>query len=111
MDGVTILNTYQTFTFLEALLLACGIAGTGVCIGIAIASFDDSVAISGLFAGLAVVIIISCFHIKRTDTQHDVFLDNSVSWLEFAEHYETVKVRGRIITVRERERVTDDATD
>lgn len=103
MDGVMILNTYQTYSFWGAVLLASGIVSAFICGAVAFAMFDDNIIFGGVFVGLAVVIIIGCFAIPKSETIHEVTIDDSVSWNEFAEHYKVLQERGRILRVEERE--------
>lgn len=100
MDGVTILNTYQTYSLWSTVLLASGIVSAFICGSVAFALFDDN--ISGIFVGLAAVIIIGCFAIPKSETIHEVTIDDSVSWNEFAEHYKVLQERGKILRVIER---------
>ena len=104
MEGVTILNTYQTYSFWGAVLLASGIVSAVICGAVAFTLFDDNIIFSGISAGLAVVVIIGCFAIPQSETIHEVTIDDSVSWNEFAEHYKVLQERGRILRVEERKR-------
>lgn len=101
MDGVTILNAYQTYSFGGAVLLSAGIVGSVTFAFTAIAFLDENVYISGFFAGLAIVLAIGCFGIRKMETRYEVILDDGVSWTEFSEHYEVLRIRGKILTVRE----------
>lgn len=103
MDGVTILNTYQTYSFWGAVLLVTGIVSGFVCGAVAFAMLDDNIIFSGISAGLAVVVVIGCFAIPNSETIHEVTIDDSVSWNDFAEHYKVLQERGRILRVEERE--------
>lgn len=102
MDGVTVLNTYQWYSIIGGIILAFGIVGIVAFGTISLGLFDENVFISGICAGLVILIIIGCFRIRKTDTLYEVTVDDTVSWQEFSEHYHVVKIRGQIITVMER---------
>lgn len=103
MDGVTILNTYQTYTLGWTVILVTAIVAAGFCFAISFAFFDSSTIISGISGGLCVVLIIAAFHIPKTITGYEIIVDHSVSWEELTEHYQIINVRGRILKVEEKE--------
>lgn len=107
MEGVTILNAYQTYSVGGVVLLCAGIIGAVAFVLAAIAFFDENVYISGFFAGLAIVFTIGCFRIKKTETWYEVILDDGVTWTEFSKRYEVLQERGRILKVKGKE-VKDD---
>ena len=109
MEGVTILNSYESLTNFNSILL----------ISILCAWFF-AVAILALFALLkygcdswkefailvvCVVLFIVCGCLipeDKYETRYQVTVDNSVSMNEFQNKYEIIEVEGKIYTVRER---------
>lgn len=101
MVGVTILNTYQTYSPEGTLLILALIAGLLIFTIAAIVLFDDHIVISVLCAALVILLLGGCFQIKRTETRYEVLLNDSVSYAEFLEHYNVLHVRGKILEVKE----------
>lgn len=101
MTGVTILNTYQTYSTEGLLLVFACIVGLSVFTIAAVVLFDEHIVISGFCAGLVILLLGRCFQIKRTETRYEVLLNDSVSYAEFLEHYNVLNVRGKILEVKE----------
>ena len=109
MNGVTILNSYESLTNFGSILLM-----NILCV------WFLAVAIVALFALLkygydswkefailviCVVLFIVCGCLVPEDkyeTHYQVIVDNSVSMNEFQNKYEIIEVEGKIYTVRER---------
>ena len=109
MNGVIILNSYESLTNFDSILL----------ISILCAWFF-AVAILALFAllkygcnswkepAILVVCVILCIVCgclvpeDKYETHYQVTVDNSVSMNEFQNKYEIIEVEGKIYTVRER---------
>ena len=101
MNGVTILNSYQAYSSEGVLLLFACIVGLSIFTIAAVALFDDHIVISVFCAVLVILLLGGCFQIKRTETRHEVLLNDSVSYAEFLEHYNVLQVRGKILEVKE----------
>ena len=102
MDGVTILNTYASYSFLWALGLSAGIVSVVFLFVISFHMLDENVVISGICFGLTIIVALGCIAIPKTETIHEVILDDTVSWVEFDKHYRVQQQRGRILKVKER---------
>ena len=109
MDGVIILNNYESLTNFGSILLMS-----------ILCAWFLAVAIVALFALLkygcdswkefailivCVVLFIVCVCLIQEDkyeTHYQVTVDNSVSMNEFQNKYEIIEVEGKIYTIRER---------
>lgn len=100
MDGVTILaENISTVHWWFALIIAlvCGVLAFIICS----ADGDDGILLGIICAILCfcIIYIPNC----KPKTTYDVIIDDSVSMKEFNEHYEIIKQKGEIITVRLKE--------
>ena len=106
MDGVIVLDSCVTMggwvvllTFLEFGLIAFAVA-TAVCCyespKFRVRGFGVLMAIAQLYVGYVF------YKIMPRYTQLDVTLENGVSWSEFADRYDVLEVKGRILTIKER---------
>lgn len=102
MEGVTILNAYNSYSFAGALRLAGLIVGAVIFLIASIVLFDESTVASGICFGLMVVAIIGCFNIPKTKKIYEITVDDTVSWTELNEHYNIEQQRGKILQVSEK---------
>ena len=102
MDGVTILNTYSTYSDGWAAILSAGIFGGLLLFIAAVTLINDGDIFSGfVLTALILSIVIGCMHIPKT-TYYEAVVDSSVSWKQLSDKYKVVKIRRQIITLVER---------
>ena len=108
MDGVISLDSCVTvsegyvviLTFIELVLIGFTAAITFSCVE----SEKLWTRIWGVLMAIALMLVgFGFFRIFPRYTQLDVTLEDEVSWSEFADRYEVLDVKGRILTVREKE--------
>lgn len=109
MDGVIILNNYESLTNLGSILLM-----SILCVwflAVAIVSLfallkhgrDSWKEFTILIIGIALSIVCGCrIPEDKYETHYQVTVDNSVSMNEFQNKYEIIEVEGKIYTVKER---------
>lgn len=103
MDGVTILNTYMTYSDGWAAILSLGVFCGLLLFVAAIGQFcDGEIWIGFALTALIVSIVIGCIGIPKT-TYYEAVFDSSISWKELIEKYKVVKIKGQIITLVERQ--------
>lgn len=103
MDGVTILNTYTTYSDGWAAILTVGIYFGLLLFIAAIHVFSDGEILIGFMVTAVIVsIVIGCMRIPKT-TYYEAVFDSSISWKELIEKYKVVKIKGQIITLVERQ--------
>ena len=109
MDGVIILNSYESLTnfgsiLLMSILCAWSLAAAIVALFALLKYRCDSWKEFAILI-VCVVLFIVCGCLVPEDkyeTHYQVTVDNSVSMNEFQDKYEIIEVEGKIYTVRER---------
>ena len=109
MDGVIILNSYESLTnfgsiLLMSILCAWSLAAAIVALFALLKYGCDSWKEFAILV-VCVVLFIVCGCLVPEDkyeTHYQVTVDNSVSMNEFQDKYEIIEVEGKIYTVRER---------
>ena len=109
MDGVIILNSYESLTnfgsiLLMSILCAWSLAAAIVALFALLKYRCDSWKEFAILI-VCVVLFIVCGCLVPEDkyeTHYQVTVDNSVSMNEFQNKYEIIEVEGKIYTVRER---------
>ena len=109
MDGVIILNSYESLTnfgsiLLMSILCAWSLAAAIVALFALLKYRCDSWKEFAILV-VCVVLFIVCGCLVPEDkyeTHYQVTVDNSVSMNEFQNKYEIIEVEGKIYTVRER---------
>lgn len=107
MDGVTILNVTQNYTTIGALYMTFVMAAAIISFYVFLIAFDDNILVSGIFAGIGVLMIFVGFRIPKNETAYEVTVDHDVLWQDFTDRYKIIKQRGDIITVTEKETKDD----
>ena len=103
MDGVTILNTYVTYSDGWSAVMATGVVGGILLLIAGIHLISDGEILAGIVLALSVLLICNgCYRIPQT-TYYESLVDSSVSWKELSEKYKVVKIRGQLITLVERQ--------
>lgn len=103
MDGVTILNTYSTYSDGWAAILSVGIIGGLLLFIAAVTIFrDGEILIGFILTAMIVLIVIGCMKIPQT-TYYEAVVDSSVSWKQLSDKYKVIKIRRQIITLVERQ--------
>lgn len=103
MDGVTILNTYSTYSDGWSAILATGVIGGVLLLLAATTLISDGEILAGVVIGIMILfIVIGCKQIPQT-TYYEAVVDSSVSWKELSEKYKVVKIRSQLITLVERQ--------
>ena len=108
MDGVTILNSYESLTnfgfiFGTSCLCIWFLTATIIISFLLLKDGFDSWQ-GPIFLAICVVLTITCGCLipeRKYETHYQVIIDNSVSMNEFQNKYEIIKVEGKIYTVRE----------
>ena len=109
MNGVTILNSYESLTNFGSILLM-NILCTWFLVAAIVALFAllkcgcDSWKKFTILV-VCVVLFIVCGYLipeDKYETHYQVTVDNSVSMNKFQDKYEIIEVEGKIYTVRER---------
>ena len=109
MNGVTILNSYESLTNFGSILLM-SILCTWFLAAAIVALFallkygcDSWKEFAILVVCIVLFIICGCLIPEdKYETHYQVTVDNSVSMNEFQNKYEIIEVEGKIYTVRER---------
>ena len=109
MNGVIILNSYESLTNFDSILLmsilcAWSLAAAIVALFALLKYGCDSWKEFAILVVCVVLFIVSgCLIPKdKYETRYQVTVDNSVSMNEFQNKYEIIEVEGKIYTVRER---------
>lgn len=103
MDGVTILNTYSTYSGGWVAIFTVGVYFGLLLFIAAIHVFSDGEILIGFMLTVVIVsIVIGCMSIPKT-TYYESIFDSSISWKELNEKYKVVKIKGQIITLVERQ--------
>ena len=108
MDGVIILNSYETLTNASGIILVFVwgpvFAVLTLCFLYLFIKDNHSIstAIFIIIAGALAVILFCNIPEKKYETRYQVTVDDSVSMNEFQSKYEIIEVEGKIYTVRER---------
>ena len=109
MDGVIILNSYESLTNFGSILLMSILCAWSLAAAI-VALFallkyrcDSWKEFAILIVCLVLFIVCGCLVPEdKYETHYQVTVDNSVSMNEFQDKYEIIEVEGKIYTVRER---------
>ena len=109
MNGVTILNSYESLTNFGSILLMSILCAWSLAAAI-VALFallkygcDSWKEFAILVVCVVLFIVCGCLIPKdKYETHYQVIVDNSVSMNEFQNKYEIIEVEGKIYTVRER---------
>ena len=108
MNGVIILNSYETLTNASGILFVFiwGLVFAVLTLCFLYLFIKDnhsiSTAIFIIIAGALAVILFCNIPEKKLETRYQVTVDDSVSINEFQNKYEIIEVEGKIYTVRER---------
>ena len=109
MDGVIILNSYESLTnfgsiLLMSILCAWFLAAAIVALFALLKYGCDSWKEFAILIICVVLFIVCCCLIPedKYETRYQVAVDNSVSMNEFQDKYEIIEVEGKIYTVKER---------
>ena len=109
MDGVIILNSYESLTnfgsiLLMSILCAWFLAAAIVALFALLKYGCDSWKEFAILITCVVLAIVCVCLIPedKYETRYQVTVDNSVSMNEFQDKYEIIEVEGKIYTVRER---------
>ncbi len=109
MDGVIILNSYESLTNFGSVLLMSILCvwslAAAIVVLFAIFKYgcDSWKEFAILVACVALFIVCGCLIPEdEYETHYQVTVDNSVSMNEFQNKYEIIEVEGKIYTVRER---------
>lgn len=107
MNGVIILNSYETLTNASEIffVFVWGLVFAVLALGLLCLFIKDnpsiSTAIFAIVAGALAVILFCNIPEKKLETCYQVTVDDSVSMNEFQSKYEIIEVEGKIYTVRE----------
>ena len=109
MDGVIILNSYESLTnfgsiLLMSILCALFLAAAIIALFALLKHGCDSWKEFAILV-VCVVLFIVCGYLipeDKYETHYQVTVDNSVSMNEFQNKYEIIEVEGKIYTIRER---------
>ena len=109
MDGVIILNSYESLTNFGSILLMSILCAWFLAVAI-VALFallkygcDSWKEFAILVVCVVLFIVCGCLIPEdKYETHYQVTVDNSVSMNEFQNKYEIIEVEGKIYTVRER---------
>lgn len=109
MDGVTILNSYETLANASSVFLYFfwGFIFTVLALILLWLFIVDnyssmSTAISAIIVGALAVIFFCNIPEKNYEIRYQVTIDDSVSMNEFQSKYEIIEIEGKIYTIRER---------
>ena len=109
MDGVIILNSYESLTNFGSILLISILCAWFFAVAIvalfALLKYGCNSWKEPAFLVICVVLTIVCGCLipeDKYETHYQVTVDNSVSMNEFQNKYEIIEVEGKIYTVRER---------
>lgn len=103
MDGVTILNTYMTYSDGWVAILSVGIISCVFLFIACVYQIGEGEIVTGVLLGILVLfIVIGCVYIPKT-TYYEAVLEPSVSWKQLVDKYYVVKIKGQIITLVERQ--------
>ena len=108
MDGVIILNSYETLTNESSIffVFVWGLVFAALALGFLYLFIKDkpsiSTAIFIIVAGVLATILFCNIPEKKYETCYQVTVNDSVAMNEFQSKYEIIKVEGKIYTVRER---------
>lgn len=108
MDGVIILNSYETLTNASGIffVFVWGLVFAVLTLCFLYLFIKDNPSISTaifiIIAGALAVILFCNIPEKKYETHYQVMLDDSVSMNEFQSKYEIIEVEGKIYTVKER---------
>ena len=109
MNGVIILNSYESLTNFGSILLISILCAWFFAVGIivlfALLKYGCNSWKEPAFLVICVVLTIVCGCLipeDKYETHYQVTVDNSVSMNEFQNKYEIIEVEGKIYTVRER---------
>lgn len=109
MEGVTILNSYETLTNASSIFLYFVWGCVFIALAIALSYLfivdnysSTSTAIFAIVAGALAVILFCNVPEKNYETRYQVTINDSVSMNEFQSKYEIIEIEGKIYTVRER---------
>ena len=101
MDGVVILNSYQSYSVGWFVIFTISLLTAITCFIVFCGFLDESIIVSAISCGLCLVLIIVCLRIPKTITNYQVIIENFASWKEITNHYKIISIRGEIITVQE----------
>ena len=109
MNGVIILNSYESLTNFNSILLISILCAWFFAVAIlalfALLKYGCNSWKEPAFLVICVVLTIVCGCLipdDKYETRYQVTVDNSVSMNEFQNKYEIIEVEGKIYTVRER---------
>ena len=109
MNGVTILNSYESLTNFDSILLMSILCAWFLAAAIvalfALLKYGCDSWKGPVFLVICVVLTIVCGCLipkDKYETRYQATIDNSVSMNEFQNKYEIIEVEGKIYTVRER---------
>lgn len=109
MNGVIILNSYESLTNFDSILLmsilcAWSLAAAIVALFALVKyGYDSWKEFAILVVCVVLFIVCGCLVPEdKYETRYQVTVDNSVSMNEFQNKYEIIEVEGKIYTVRER---------
>ena len=109
MNGVIILNSYESLTNFNSILLISILCAWFFAVAIlalfALLKYGCNSWKEPAFLAICVVLTIVCGCLipeDKYETHYQVTVDNSVSMNEFQNKYEIIEVEGKIYTVRER---------
>lgn len=109
MNGVIILNSYESLTNFNSILLISILCAWFFAVAIlalfALLKYGCNSWKEPAFLVICVVLTIVCGCLipeDKYETHYQVTVDNSVSMNKFQDKYEIIKVEGKIYTVRER---------
>ena len=108
MNGVTILNSYESLTNFDSILLMSILCAWFLAAAIVALfallkyGYDSWKEFAILIICVILAIVCGCLIPEdKYETHYQVTVDNSVSMNEFQNKYEIIKVEGKIYTVRE----------
>jgi hypothetical protein len=107
MEGITILNTIESSSIAPigvCIIVGCmfGLLVLGF-VGVIYANYtNSSYFIGGVFVLFLIMIFTCAFGPQKTSIAHQVLIDESVSLVEFNEHYNIINRQGDIYTIKER---------
>ena len=109
MNGVIILNSYESLTNFGSILLMSILRAWFLAVAIlalfALLKYGCNSWKEPAFLVICVVLFIVCGCLipeDKYETHYQVTVDNSVSMNEFQNKYEIIEVEGKIYTIRER---------
>ena len=109
MDGVIILNSYESLTNFGSILLmsilCAWFLAAAIVVLFALLKYGCNSWKEPAFLVICVVLTIVCGCLipeDKYETHYQVTVDNSVSMNEFQNKYEIIEVEGKIYTIRER---------